>query len=475
MAATTTTEQGIQAIVRTAGTKKGPITVEEAKALVGWSEESQGEFGDDFKLRTLEGKKVRLNKCLTNRPFRVMLAKRYALEMLRRTWRLNGEPQIIDKHGMVQDGQHRLVGLIYAEMLRQRNPKHWKQYGITEPMTMESVIISGIDPAPETVDTLDTGQGRSFGDVIFRRHAFSGPGESGEMTQKRLSNTLAVATRLVWLRAGGKVVSDAPHFPISEATDFLKSHPKILDACRVVTALDGTGADGRQIRSKISLGYAAGLFYLQAAAKSDPENGKVDLGLWDKATDFWKRLAEGAGLDKGDPVLALRNSLGRIEKGSGGGRDEAVGLIVNAWNLFVDGKKGDGKAIAVKKTNENGKRVIEEHPRIGGLDREVEPPPKEPEPKAEKPAKGKGDGKKTPNWKMGKKVRVKNPEEGDWTGVPVRWEGDLVVVKADEDGEHYLCDPKHVSALKDKGKKAKKVKVKAKAKAEESDEEEEGE
>ncbi|WP_230684294.1 hypothetical protein, partial [Streptococcus pneumoniae] len=87
--------------------------------------------GSDFLFRDLEGNKIRLKNNNTNRPFRKSLAIRYANEMLRRKWSLNGETIIFDSKDMCQSGQHRLVGLILAEQMRKDDDQkeEWEQYG----------------------------------------------------------------------------------------------------------------------------------------------------------------------------------------------------------------------------------------------------------------------------------------------------------------------------------------------------------
>lgn len=463
-------------------TKAGPLTVEAVKEILGWQTETEGEdFGKDYLFRDLEGNKVRLNNNTTNRPFRRSLALRYANEMLRGKWALNGEGLIVDRHGKVQSGQHRGVGLVFAEQLRKKNvDRNRELYGWRGPIAIEALVVTGISEKPETTDTLDLGQKRTLGDVVFRNHDF---GEFSDRDQKKLSNVLAGATRLAWIRTGGGVVSDAPHFPHSEALDFMEAHPRLQEAVLFVFNEEGgCGAEGRRISSFVSLGYAAALLYLMATAKTDrakfdedPEALKTS--LWDKACKFWTLFAAGASLDKTDPILVLRNYLPKLDASGGAGRDEIVGTIVKAWNLWIDGKPADGaKAIKVHKTkNEDGALVLDEVPRIGGLDVEVDlpededegaepeaPVDEEPEEEAPKASKGKGKGKgkaavkgePLPELGVGTAVSVKC-EEGDWDGTVVSEATygngrEVVVVKSKDDGQEYEVERKDVTATKAK-------------------------
>jgi hypothetical protein len=102
--------------------------VKDGKELLGWKEEPEGKTWEEYDLRDVNGKKVRLEHRITNRPFRMALAKRYSNEILRKKWSLNGETFVIDRKGHVQDSQHRMVGLILAEQERLRDPQYWATY-----------------------------------------------------------------------------------------------------------------------------------------------------------------------------------------------------------------------------------------------------------------------------------------------------------------------------------------------------------
>jgi hypothetical protein len=132
----------------------------------------------------------------------------------------------------------------------------------------------------------------------------------------------------------------------------------------------GQGAEGKRISGRVSLGYAAGMLYLMATAKTDSGNGEIDDSLWEKACEFWALFASGAGLDAKSPILALRSLL---EKSSASGtkdRDNICGLIAKAWNAFIDGEELTPAKLKLKEklNKETGKRFVEEEPRIGGLD-----------------------------------------------------------------------------------------------------------
>lgn len=334
----------------------GAVTVDEAKEIIGWTEEPADEKWDkEFTLKDLYGKKVRLVNNPTNRPFRRPLADRYASEHLRGKWSLNLETIVIDANGFVLQGQHRLVSLILGEQTRQINPSQW---GST-PLVLEVAIGYGVSPKPENANTYDLGASRSLGDVIYRHQQFGK--KITEKEQKKIAKLLSGAIRLVWLRVGGKQVSFAPHFPHSEALEFYKKHPKTLNSVKEILKLDaGEEGNERLISSLLSLSYAAALYYLQSSVNAD------------KALKFWTLFASGEGLEKGDPILVLRQSLSRFDTSSGSSRDALIGMVVNAWNLWSKGKKATTKEIKVARKKDGDRFILAEFPRIGGLDSDAE-------------------------------------------------------------------------------------------------------
>jgi hypothetical protein len=360
--------------------ENGPLTAEIAMDLLGWQEEGDEEgvkWGSKFKF-TWDSKKVRLLNNPTNRPFRKGLALRYANEILRGEWQLNGEPIIIDRYGRVQSGQHRLAAIIFAQTLLKDDIEKWSEYGWKDNgmgVFIEAVGVFGIDPSPKVVDTIDIGQKRTLGDVVFRNDEFGG----NEKVMAKLSNVLSHATRLVWLRAGGQKVSDAPHFPHSEALNFIEQNPKLKECVKFIADAEGTGKEGKRISKYVSLGYAAGTMYLMATSGTDKEaldagEGELNFDMLDKAKDFWQFFASHKDLPTGNAIRELRMRLSEISAGDGAGRDEIVGTIAKAFNAWVDGKTFAPNTLKLKRkeNEEEGWIEITEDPRMGGLDTDLE-------------------------------------------------------------------------------------------------------
>lgn len=460
------------------------LTADDAKELIGWQEESDGPkkgFGSRFKLKcpkAIGGQKVRLAKATSNRPFRLGLAMKYANEMLKKKWALNGETIIIDKHGQVQSGQHRLVGLILAEMIRKVYPE-WKEQWRGQ-VTIDTFIVTGVSQAAEVVDTLDLGQKRSLSDVIFRNREFGK--EISEREAKKLSSTLQTAIKLVWERSSGPKLGAAAkdslrltrtYLPHSEALDFLEEHQGLLEAVQEIHRIEGKE---RLISGYLSLGFASGLLYLMQVSETDPDKyfeSGVESLRWTykkKAVEFWEGFAQGVGSKAdGSPLFALRTLLPKIPPGGNQGRMEVLGTVVKAFNLWTEGKKASTvKDIRIKKQrSEDGGLVLAETPRIGGIDVELEleeesePEPKEgakgpfpweegegkkPERASKKPKKpapptrGKRAGKK---WAASDTCWVKD-NDGDWFGTVLEVYTtetdppcDLALVKNQKDGKEW--------------------------------------
>lgn len=415
------------------------MTVEQAKAIIGWQVAGENE---PFKLRDGQGNKVKLTNNSTNRPFRPGLAKRYMSDMLRRKWFLNGETIVVDCKGKVQSGQHRIVGLILAEEQRKGKEKErWARYW-KGPVVMDAIVVRGISDKSEVINTLDIGQKRSFGDNIYRDGTFTAEDGKGGVLKvlatdkviRQLSNILAGGVRLCWLRAGGRTVSDAPHFPLSEAMQFLYDHPRLKDFTLFIYNLEGgVGVNGGRLTRYLSMAYAAGLCYLMATSGTDPAEwsgagaSAINFNMEKKAKQFWEKFASGAELKADDPIFVAREMLPKIDAGSSMGRDEIVSIIIKAFNLWSDGTKCKQKDLVVKRIRDDkGKEKLAEDPRLGGIDIEG----------ADRPADSLGEA----DYDESEAAAQKNPElderEGSKSG-KIWAEGDTAWVK-DDSGNHWF-------------------------------------
>jgi hypothetical protein len=335
------------------------LTADNAKNLVGWRELKPGDKEVPTFKTTVNGQKLRIllegNKA--NRPFSLKLANEYKEEMLAGRWAgqsnsfaqtTNGQSLCVDWNGQAISLAHRCTALILANLESD-----------TE-ITTQAIVVSGLDP--ESADSTDTGKGRSFGDVLFRRGEFSGD-DIKDTKRKSMTRELAVATRLVWLRSTGRGVKGGPKMSHPEAKAFLQEHPYICDAVQFTFSENEGNRFGKQ---GVSVGYASGLLYLFAHSGLEQSDE-----AWNKAEEFWTIVGSGENLKSGNPILSLRellhdNKKGREGRGSYLSRDALCSLICKAWNAWSKGDKCTPSQLKLKKGE------VENLVRVGGLDAEPE-------------------------------------------------------------------------------------------------------
>lgn len=347
----------------------GVVTVDLAKEYLGWEEETDDvKFGPDFLFTDLTGRKVRCRNNTRNRPLDERWAYTIAQEHLRRRWRLNGEAIVVGKCGEVVSGQHRLVGLILAEQLRQADPEGYAANWSGE-VTMDTIIVFGVDEQDDVVNTLDTGKSRSFADVLYRSELFAKYAPNDRKTYARASD---YATRLLWTRTGAKEDAYAPTKTHAEGMAFLYAHPSLIDQCvKHVVTEENKGS----ITQFVPMGTAAGMCYLMAASNSDPvkyaktrEEKALNLKLLDRAQEFWVALSGGS-----NELKAVRDavkSLADPDTGDGGTAAERQAILVKAWHRFAANESVTPASVKLRYVTsaEDGSRILDESPLLGGID-----------------------------------------------------------------------------------------------------------
>lgn len=342
------------------------MTVDEAKELLGWVEESENvKFGSDYLFKDQYGKKIRCLNNTSNRPFYPSIAEAYALEILRLKWRMNGESLIIDEFGLTQDCQHRLVGLVWADQMRSQDLPTWSTYW-KSPCTMETFLVVGIKGDDETINTINTGKPRTFSDVMYRSGFFE---KVRSKDRAKLANMASNAVKLVWFRTAADLVSYAPRRPHSESLEFIDNHPRLLDCVRHI--FEEEGDKERRISCLVPLGQASGLMYLMAASASSsgkyedcPTEESVDFSRYEKAEEFWTYFAQ-----ESETLKPLRDKLGRLDSGGTFARDCTIGLVLKAWSMYASKSKIDPSQLSLSTSKDEwGRPYLTENPRAGGID-----------------------------------------------------------------------------------------------------------
>lgn len=221
--------------------------------------------------------------------------KLLAREMASGGWQVNGDSIRFGANGRLLDGQHRLHACIAADK------------------PFDTYVITGLPDRAQ--ETMDTGKPRTLGDVMRLR------GETG-------STQLAGILKIVYLTDQlGLEAAICDHGQLTptrtELLEFFEQTPQIR------TLAEASSEFYRRSGHLLTRAVFAALWW---------ELSHVDNVA---AESFFDRLASGAGLEVGDPVLTLRNALiNESQKHDRGiyARTRMAALTVKAWNRWRAGR-----------------------------------------------------------------------------------------------------------------------------------------
>lgn len=345
------------------------ITVEQAKEMLGWQEEGEYKWGSNYAIMDANGRKIRLLNNITNRPIYNGVLKNLISEILLKHWVFNGEPIILGRTGLVLNGQHTLISIVLAEQERIKQHAHWSDPW-PNAITIEKMVVRGVDESDQVVNTMDTCKPRNLADVIYRSHYFKKMGEGERQKASRIADT---AIRFVWERTGVDAFPWAPGKTHAAFLDFLGRHERLLRCVKHIMEENKENAIGKFIGP----GKATGLMYLMAACKTDgdeyrnlepaPGEKKVDWEAWDDAIAYWSLFANGSPLVK-EVRMALAELAGE-EDDSTGTVIEKISILVKGWNAYQQHKEVGAKDVRLKySTDEDGVKTLTELPVCGGID-----------------------------------------------------------------------------------------------------------
>lgn len=232
-----------------------------------------------------------LNRNTHNRPLHNSLVSKYADEMKRKQWVLNGEAIIFDYNGVLLDGQHRLWACIESQS------------------NFQSVVTRGV--APEGFVTIDTGSKRSNSDVL----AIAGISTDLVKTLGAAA-TICISYQRGVIKSHGSGTRKDGNVSRTDVLNYVNKNPKLQDWV----------SRARAPTAKWKSAYAsiiASVLYL----------GHVK--YHEQAEEFLHGWLTGENLGSKSPILALINRLGtekRIPKVI------RIGLVAHAWNSFVEKK-----------------------------------------------------------------------------------------------------------------------------------------
>lgn len=347
---------------------------DDAKAFLDWTVVEVG----DHDFVDQEGNKIVCLNNRSNRPFRKQVAMFLAQELLNKRWKANGEALCIGRTGLTISCQHRLIGLIFAEQMRQRDMEHWRKLWPTE-VVLETWVSVGIDESPETLRTLDNVLTRTFGDVLFADGKFFG--KESKSNRVKITRMADYAIRLLWDRTGANKDPYCPRRTHSEALEFLDRHDKVRASVRHIFD-EENGSERKISRLGISLGTASGMLYLMGTGKTDyhayhnmavKSERKVDFELWSKATDFWTLLAGSEELE----FRVLRDAL-LIVSGESGTPEQRKAIVSKAWHQYAGGQKISPQSLDLEYFGDGEDRQLINVPSLGGIDTYQCPEPEAP-------------------------------------------------------------------------------------------------
>lgn len=225
-----------------------------------------------------------------NRNVRRQVVARYARDMTAGRWRLNGDAIRFDAHGALLDGQHRLHAVVESGV------------------TITTFVIRGLDPAAQ--ETMDDGARRAPADFINMRG------------QHSAAAVAAVARKMLQWESGRP---GARSF-----RGYQPSTTEILEAFEGDKAVTRAAEVADKYRRLIPVNLSViGLCWWLFSSIN-----------YDQACDFYDRLATGANLTAGHPILTLRNRLIalRNERHVRVMEEQYAAMFIRTWNAVRDGR-----------------------------------------------------------------------------------------------------------------------------------------
>lgn len=391
----------------------GAMTCEMAKQYMGWDEIPENDKKSEHHLKDRNDKRIRLLHNPKNRKFKPNTALMYMQLILTGQWELNLEAMIFGKTGLVISAQHRLCALILACQEWAANSDDypfWK----TEP-TMQCICNFGCEETDRVVNTIDTGEPRTYSDAVYRSEYFA----TLPMSERDVcSKITARAVNWIQNRTDARVNSISDKQPHAEAFEFLDAHPHILKAIKHVFIEDKSG----KLSQYVPAGFAAAMMFLMGTGQTDPKKYRSADRRTEKALNFdnWHAaetfIVELAGGEK--KFAPVREAVGRLKTAVGRiTRDEGIGMMVKAWLCVCAGKPVDVN-LRYEISVEDGIRRLVEFPSVGGIDlgnktdepeeSTDDPTPEQIEERGAAIRNGKAKGKKGPPAKVGDMVWIED-------------------------------------------------------------------
>ncbi len=223
-----------------------------------------------------------------NRNLRQTKVEQFAADMRAGQWKFNGEPFIISRDGLLNDGQHRAEAIVLAN-----HP-------------LPALVVFGIER--ETRTTVDQGSARAANDYL-------------SMGGVKHASILASVGRVLvaFERSGEQTLRDASYVTNSDIMARVAGDPK-LEASAAFASHHAKPA--RAFAPPAVIGFCHYVF---------SEISRVE------ADEYLTAVCDGVGLAKRDPAYAVRERLVNMNKS----RDGKIHIIFRGWNAYRQGRKLD--------------------------------------------------------------------------------------------------------------------------------------
>jgi hypothetical protein len=221
-----------------------------------------------------------------NRSVRQTKVQQYATDIVAGRWVFNGEPLIVSKNGLLNDGQHRAYAVIDSNS------------------PISTLIVFGVDRDSRT--TVDQGGARGASDYAQM-----------EGVLNAASATSIARMVMAYERTDGQHLSKTKEVTNAEIMARIASDPKIGDAAHFAVS---TARHASKFAAGTVLGFC---FYVLT---------RIHRG---EAERYLEQVCIGEGLRRGDPAHTVREKL--LDEGKS--RDRKASIIFRGWNFNRRGRK----------------------------------------------------------------------------------------------------------------------------------------
>ena len=252
----------------------------------------QGDLGVAIETITPEMAQTWLERGGANRRLNERRVLRLVMAIEIGEWQLTGDSIKLDKDGKVRDGQHRLTAIVRART------------------DVQALVVRGVSEA--AFDVIDTGKNRNASDILAIH------GHTSTTSKATCARGLIIIERTGrYANVGSSQTLIMPSN--ASILAYVEAHPEIIEAVSLADKL------------RLSGGFVGGSGLWAIAfcmfLRKSPDQARV----------FCNHLIEGAGLERGNPILKIRNMYaGKVRswQSSNDSRERLLATVIKGWNAW---------------------------------------------------------------------------------------------------------------------------------------------